>query len=78
MTILFIPMIPVLFFLLDGYYEKDIKKGLKYIFAFVGIYFTGILMLHLIGWTFALWTPVLLIVMLLVKPKHQIKKSKSK
>lgn len=65
----FLPIVPILFYLVDAYYEGDIKKGVLHILAFCFFGFIGLIMLHLIGWTFALWTPLLLLLMLSLKSR---------
>ncbi|TMM56899.1 hypothetical protein FEE95_10400 [Maribacter algarum] len=68
-------IVPVLFYLVDAYHENDTKKGLLYIAAFALFAVIGISMLFLIGWAFALWTPILLVLMLSLKPRKKFKKT---
>ncbi|MFK7812505.1 MAG: hypothetical protein AB8B59_08425 [Maribacter sp.] len=72
-----LPIVPVLFFLVDAYHEKDIKKGFKNIVAFILFVVLGFGMLFFIGWTFALWIPILLVLMLSLKPKKKSRKINS-
>lgn len=69
----FIPLIPLLFYLVDGYLEKDLKKGFLHIGIFIALGIIITSMLFFVGWTFALWTPLLLLFMLSIKPKNKPK-----
>jgi hypothetical protein len=75
--LIFLPIIPVLFYFVDAYYEKNTKKGFLYIAAFLLFIIIGYLMLKLIGWSFALWTPILLLFILSLKAKKKSKQSNS-
>ena len=68
-----IPMIPLLFYLADGYYERNVTKGFLHIGLFTILVTTSISLLYLIGWTFALYTPLLLFTMIVLKPKNRSK-----
>ncbi len=66
-----LPIIPLLFYLADGYYEKNLKKGLAHIIVFLVAALVMVSMLYILGWAFALCTPLLLFVLLMIKPKNR-------
>jgi hypothetical protein len=70
-----IPLIPLLFYLADGYYESNVTRGLLYIGMFSILIALTISLLYLIGWTLALYAPLFLIVMICVKPKNKSNKT---
>ncbi|UTW63987.1 hypothetical protein KFE98_07555 [bacterium SCSIO 12741] len=46
-SLLYLSLVPLLLYLVDGYYQNDLKKGLYHILAFIGL---GILALTAISW----------------------------
>lgn len=66
----FISTLPILFYLVDGYYEKNIKKGILYIIGFLLLIAVAVFCIHQIGFYIAILFPILLVVFLLfVRPK---------
>jgi len=57
---------PLLFFLVDGYYEKNIKRGFYQIIGFVLTFGFACLMLKFFGFRFALCTPIFLLMLLIL------------
>ncbi len=66
-------LVPVLFYLSDAYHERNIKKGVRYIFSFILFVAIGVFMLLEFGLIFVLSTPLLLVLMLVTKPKNNTK-----
>ncbi len=57
---------PLLFYLVDGYYEKNMKRGTYQIIAFLLVMGFAILLLMKFGIYFALCTPFFIIVLLII------------
>lgn len=72
--ILFIlSFVPLLFYLVDGYYEGNIKKGIFQIIAFV---VTSILLFIFIkawGWIGAFCIPIIIFIVAFSKKRNSIK-----
>ena len=62
----FIAIIPLFIFLVDGYYEKNIKKGVLQILAFLITVIVAIILIKKYGLIFIVCVPILLIIFLLV------------
>ena len=62
----FIAIIPLFIFLVDGYYEKNIKRGVLQILAFLITVIAAITLVKSYGLIFIFCVPVLLIIFLLL------------
>jgi len=62
-------LIPLLIYLVDGYKEQNVKKGIMYIMMFIGLTAIVITLIKLLGFLFALTTPLWIIFILTIKPK---------
>ena len=61
-----IAIIPLFVFLVDGYYEKNIKKGVLQILGFLITMIAAIVLIKYYGLIFIVCVPVLLIIFLIV------------
>ncbi len=67
----FISIIPLFIFIVDGYYEKNIKKGVLQILAFLITAIAAIILVKHYRLTFIVSIPVLLIIFLIVFNKNE-------
>jgi len=62
--------VPLLFYLVDGYYEKNIKKGILFIVSFLILMACTSFCIHRMGVYIAILFPLLFVVFLLfLRPK---------
>ena len=66
---LIIPISPLVGYLIDGYKQKNIRKGIIYILGFFGFVIIGTILLNLFGLYFAFSVPFLLFTLVLIR-KH--------
>lgn len=64
-----IPILPLLFYVADGYFEKNILKGSYHIIGFVLLMASALILLRIFGLYFALAAPLFIMLLFVVKPK---------
>mgnify|MGYP006184776151 FL=1 len=64
-----ITIIPLLFYLVDGYYEKNFKKGLLHIVGFLVLGSVSILLLKTFSIKFAFSIPIIILIFILINNK---------
>ncbi len=62
-------IIPLLFYLVDGYFEQNLKKGILYILGFLVLGLITILILKSFSLKFVLLIPVILVIFILINYK---------
>lgn len=62
-------IIPLLFYLVDGYFEQNLKKGILYILGFLVLGLITILILKSFSLKFVLLIPVVLVIFILINYK---------
>lgn len=77
-VLLLLSLLPVFVLLIDGYYQKQIKKSVLLILLFFALVLTGKVLLHAFGIGFALAVPIILFVVLVfsIKTKHVAKRKR--
>ena len=64
--LLLLSILPLIGYLIDGYRQKNIKKGIIHILLFFGIVVISRIFLELFGLAFAMGLPVLLLLLVLL------------
>ena len=64
-----ITIVPLLFYLVDGYYEKNFKKGLLHIVGFLVIGLVSILLLKTFSIKFTFSIPIIILIFILINNK---------
>lgn len=64
-------VLPLLFYLVDGYYDKNLKKGVLYICGFLLLMCVTVFCIYKIGFYIAILFPVLFIVFLLFSRQNK-------
>lgn len=64
---LIIPISPLAGYLIDGYKQKNIRKGILYILGFFGFLTAGTILVNLFGLYFAFSVPILLFSLVLIR-----------
>jgi len=59
-------IIPLLFYLADGYYEKNVWKGFQYILWFIFLSGFAVYMVKIFGLLFILFCPLFIIILLII------------
>ena len=62
---------PLLLYLVDGYYKKNIKRGVLQILAFVITAICFLILFNIWGWSIALYMPFAVLVFILVFTKEK-------
>jgi len=62
-------VVPLLFYLVDGYFEKNIKKGIFYILGFLVLGLITILILKSFSLKFVLLIPMIIVIFILINYK---------
>lgn len=62
-------IVPLLFYLVDGYFEQNLKKGILYILGFLVLGLITILILKTFSLKFVLLIPVILVIFILINYK---------
>lgn len=75
--LLLISSLPLFALLLDGFYQKKLKKGFQLILLFVAIVITAFILLRTLGLTFALGMPVILFGILAIS-SHEKRRQNAK
>jgi uncharacterized protein YqhQ len=63
-------LIPLILYLVDGYYQKNVKKGVYYILTFLGLALLAGVLAFLFGFYFVLTIPLVLAIFILVTQKN--------
>jgi len=61
-----ISILPLFLYLVDGYYKKDMDRAIKQIVAFILTTICFSILYFIWGWYYALFTPLFLIVFILI------------
>jgi len=62
-------IIPLLFYLVDGYFEQNLKKGILYILGFLVLGLITILILKTFSLKFVLLIPAILVIFVMINYK---------
>lgn len=62
-------IIPLLFYLVDGYFEQNLKKGILYILGFLVLGLITILILKTFSLKFVLLIPAILVIFAMINYK---------
>jgi hypothetical protein len=62
-------IVPLLFYLVDGYFEKNIKKGMFHILGFLVLGLITILILKNFSLKFVLSVPIIIVIFILIYDK---------
>tara|TARA_R110002167_G_scaffold91083_25_gene245061 strand:+ start:3180 stop:3410 length:231 start_codon:yes stop_codon:yes gene_type:complete len=66
-----LPLIPLLFYLADGYRDHNLKKGAIYILVFLLVGIISYYLLSVFGMLFPIAIPFLILFMVLLKAKQK-------